>query len=462
MPAFYISCRLVIALVAGTLLVPLVLVGGLRYLTAYGTWPSISVGAWAFLLGWYLAFFLGFFLPVRLRSATGRTAVDRKRSDTNFWTIGLSCVAAVGAGVMTYNFAIVRGFGFDVPVTELRSIVIEAASAGYVGSWLGGVGRLFVSAIAVAWIVACLKWKDLSWPALTILLVSTTAVFAYQAKFEGGRFFSSAILLASFFATVGFFVSDVGREQRVNILAVRPIHVAPVAILLLMSVGVAAYNEMVFVSRGARSAQTFAQLKAADAPAAKKVEEAVGLERLAVDQNPLAVAYLQYAANFGIDLSSARDSHAIATSYGRAMAWIYLTQGVGEFDRIFRIESLRHSAGLYQFSQIAQVLSKLTGKDMRYDVAENLSNYGTYITLPGSLYVDFGTVVALVLAVLVGICLRAGVESMFAGASTFLAILAPILFVVVITGPVTTLVPNLWPCAFWTALTQIPIRTKSP
>ncbi|WFU75672.1 hypothetical protein [Bradyrhizobium sp. CB2312] len=459
MPAFYISCRLLITLVAGTLLVPLALVLSLRYMTAYGTWPSISVGSCAFFLGWYLAFFLGFFLPVRWKSTIGWNAADQKIWDTNFWVISLSCAAAVGAGLMTYNFAIVRGFGFDVQVTELRSMVIDAASAGYVGSWLGGVGRLLISAIAVAWIVACLKWRDLSAQALTLLLISTTVVFAYQAKFEGGRFFSSAILLAAFFATIGFFVSDVTRERRVNILAVRPTHVAPVAILLLMLVGVTSYSELVFVSRGARSAQSFAQLKAADAPAAKKVEQIVGVERLADDQHPLAIAYLQYAANFAIDLSSARDSQRIATSYGQAMAWIYLTQGIGEFDRIFRIENLRHSSGFYQFSQIAQVLSKLTGADMRY--ANNLSNYGTYITLPGALYVDFGTVLALVLAALSGICLRAGVESMFAGAATFLAILAPILFVIVATGPVTTLVTNLWPCAFWIALTQIPISTKS-
>lgn len=462
MPALYISYRSLMVLTVGALLVPMLLVLGLRYSTAYGTWPPIGVDTWAFFFGWYVAFFLGLFFPLRLRSRAGPAAIEEGARQANFWVISLSCAAAIGAGLMTYNFAVIRGFGFDVPITELRTIVMNEASAGYVGSWLGGLGRLLVSAAAVAWIVACLKWRDLSWLAVSVLLVSTIAVFAYQAKFEGGRFFSSAILLASFFATVGFFVSDVSRKRRLDILAVRPTHITPVVLLLLMSVGVASYNEMVFVSRGAQSAQKFAVQKAADDLFSKKVVQAVGQERLADNQNPLAIAYLQYASNFDIDLSSARDNKEIEATYGRAMAWIYLTQGINEFDRIFQTENLKHAVGLYQFTQIGQILSKLTGTDMRYDVANNLPNNGTYVTLPGAIYVDFGAALALVLAALAGICFRVGVEEMFAGASTFLAILAPILFVVVATGPVTTLVPNLWPCAFWIALTQIPIRTKSP
>lgn len=456
MPYNYVPFRWSKIIVAGTLLVPLVLVLGLRYATAYGTWAPVSAGTWAFFFGWYLAFFLGFFLPVDLRSTAGRTPGDRATLDTNFWTIALSCTALMGAGLMTYNFAVVRGFGFDIPITELRAIVIEEALSGYVGSWVGGVGRLLVCAIAVAWILACSNWRGLSWLALAVLLVSTTAVFAYQAKFEGGRFFSSAILLAAFFSAAGFFVSDVSRKGRVDILAVRPTHVAPVALLLLMSLGVMVYNEMVFVSRGTQSAQNFARLREADAPAAKRVEQIVGRERVADNKNPLAIAYLQYASSFNIDLASAREE----TSYGRAMAWIYLTQGIGEFDRIFRIENLQHSAGFYQFSQIAQVLSKLTGTDMRYDVARNLPNYGAYITLPGACYLDFGVVFALVLALLAGVCLGAGTESMLSGGNTFLAVSAPILFVIAAAGPVTTLVPNLWPCVFWIALTRYPLPSR--
>jgi hypothetical protein len=242
---------------------------------------------------------------------------------------------------------------------------------------------------------------------------------------------------------------------------VRSRHVAPVALLLLMSVGVTAYNQHVFVSRGVQSAQNFDRLKAGDAAGSAPVAEKFELERLADKANPFAIAYLQYASAFDIDLSSVRDDEKIGTSYSWAMAWIYLTQGINEFDRIFRAENLKHSAGLYQFSQVAQVLSKLTGTDMRYDATKNLPNYGTYITLPGACYLDFGVGLALMFAALVGICFRAGVESMFSGANTFVAISAPILFVIVAAGSVTTLVPNFWLCIFWIALIRCSPRSKS-
>ncbi|WP_456634792.1 hypothetical protein [Bradyrhizobium sp. USDA 10063] len=444
-------------LVVGALLFPMALVLGLRYLTAYGTWAPVSLGAWAFFFGWYVAFFLGFFFPFRVRSEGKQPATGQAAWQANFWIIILSCAAAIGAGIMTYNFAVVRGFGFDVPATVLRSLVVEQANAGYVGSWLGGLGRFLVSAIAVAWIVTCSRWRAVSWLSLAALLASTVAVFIYQAKFEGGRLFFSATLLASFFASIGFLVSDVGQNGRVNILAVRSTHIAPVALLLLLSMGVSAYNDLVFVSRGVQSAQAFDRLKeVANAPAAKAVEQKVGTEQLH-NANPFTDVYLQYASVLNIELSSARD---VGASYGRAMAWIYLTQGISEFDRIFQSNNLKHAVGLYQFSQVGQILSKLTGTDMRYDMAKNLPNYGTYVALPGAFYVDFGAVLALVLAAVVGICFRTGIESMFSGASGFLTVLAPFLFVIVATGPVTSLVSNFWPCIFWIALVEIPLCAK--
>jgi hypothetical protein len=89
---------------------------------------------------------------------------------------------------------------------------------------------------------------------------------------------------------------------------------------------------------------------------------------------------------------------------------------------------------------------------MRYDLARNLPNVGTYTTLTGAFYLDFGTVPSLLLAALMGVGLRAGLQCIFDGATTTLAVTAPLVFVIMAAGPITTLLPNLWPCFVWIAL----------
>lgn len=451
-----ISHRWLVVMTAMAILSPLALVLSLRLLTGYGTWRPVSLLGWIFVAGWYIAFLSGFM--VRVKSIP---FAPRIRCFANHWVIALSLVALIGAGVMTYEFAIVRGYGFSTPIYDLRIMQVQQAAAGFLGSWLGGFGRLLVSAIVVAWIVTCLRWQDVSWGGLVVLLVSTLAIFLYQATFEGGRSFATALLLAVLFASAGSSIADVSRDGQARLSSLRFRHAAPLVLTFVMLLANNQYNLTVFASRGAQTIRTIEQqldqmLSAPDSAhdtadeKAQKVEqlEIIGQAR-ASSAPPYALAYLRYASDFDIDLSSIQDLDQLATKYSRAMGWLYVTQGINEFDRIFRLVELSHSHGLYEFPQIAQIFSKLSGRDMRYDLAQNLPNVGTYFTLMGAFYLDFGAIPSLVLAALMGAWLRHGLQCILGDTTNIFSLTAPLFFVIVAAAPVTTLLPNLWPCFVW-------------
>lgn len=465
---FRIPHRWLVIMTAAVILALLAAVLGLRSLTSYGTWRPIAVYGWIFIAAWYFAFLSGFMMPVRTISFATQNRYFAP------WVIVLSLASLIGVGVMTYEFAIVRGYGFSTPIFELRSMQVQQAAAGYVGSWLGGFGRLLVSAIVVAWIVASLRWQDLSWGELAVLLVSTLAVFLYQASFEGGRSFATALLLVVFFACAASSIADVSRDGRVRLRSLRLRHAAPLMLAFAMLLANNQYNLTVFASRGARTIQTIEQqldktLLATDSAGKTAGEKARKIEQLEIigharasSAPPYALAYLRYASDFELDLSSIPDLDQLAANYARAMRWLYVTQGINEFDRIFRLSDLSHSHGFYQFPQIAQILSKFAGRDMRYDLARHLPNVGTYITLMGAFYLDFGTIPGLILAALLGLGLRYGLQCIFDGATTTFALTAPLIFVIVAAAPITTLLPNLWPCFVWIALiSAAPLLTGS-
>jgi hypothetical protein len=455
-------------LIALVLACPLGLVLVLRQADDYGHWLPVSLGTWVFLAAWYGAFYAAMAVPIR-------TAAAGSSVDVNVSTILLSLAGAVGAGVMTYEFAVARGYGFSYSVNDLRVLQIETATAGFVGSWLGGLGRLLISAIVVAWVTACLHWRRMKPMTIIVMLLSSALVFAYQARFEGGRIFAASLTLAALMATAMFIVADVSEGGRIVLSRIRLRHFAPVVMVLAMFVGVFVYSSYTFSKRGEYTAERIDRIleseQLAKAPETGKSQQGArrGLNRLDITalpnwekMPPYALAYLRYASDFDIDVEAlTRVKEFTPGQYRQAMAWIYLTQGINEFDRIFTMPDLKHAMGFYEFPQVAQVLSKLAGKDLRYALAENLPNVGTYITGPGAAYLDFGYFGALVLAVLLGLVLRAGIDSGLRNRASPMALCAPLVFVIVGAGVATCLVTNLWTSFLWIAAMAIGERIWS-
>lgn len=434
--------RGLLVLALGVFMAALGIVLSLRTITVYGDWHPVNWETWAFVGWWYVVFLAGAALPIERRPRVSSVTPD-------VWVIILSTIAALGAAIMTYEFAIVRGYGFSIPVNDLRIMQVEHAAAGFVGSWLGGIGRLLISALIVAWLVACMNWHRMRWRSILALLIASAVVVAYQTKFEGGRLFVASLALASGFGSILFIASDVSDGTFIRLRRISFRHLAPLALVSAMMVGTFAYSSYTFSSRGADTVKQIDAVieheRRTEKPPAAIVQQAVQTE---VSQ--YAILYLRYASDFMIDLSTLTNATWFdSDDYPFAMAWIYLSQGFSEFDRIFQLEELNYSLGFYQFPQLAQVFSKALNVDVRYNLKENLPNSGTYLTLPGASYLDFGYAPGLAFALILGVGFRFGFVSALQSPGSTTALVAPLIFVIVAVGPVTTLLPNLWPCFVW-------------
>lgn len=504
--------RSLVLLILSSFLVPLAMIVVWRKFTAFGVWADVSPLTWTFIAAWYVAFFGFMLLPTR------RLAAMAPVPQSDRWVVLFSAIATLGVCMMTYEFVVVRGYDLSLSAQEIRILQVVQANEGFVGSWLGGLGRLFYAALVPAWIVACMRWRRIRWPAILCMLLATLAVFAFQSRFEGGRAFAAALTVAALFACLAYFVDDTMAAGRLSLRSIRVRHLVPVSILGLMIVAITVYSAKVFEARGSyagdrmtsimeiergRAAERDAQqLRKADEAlrsaaerleilrrqqqhgadatiaerqalagrvdaAARALEEAAAAQRrlereattltaveraAAAGASPLALSYLQYADDFELDTNGMADLENFDLDrYRLAMTWIYVTQGVNEFDRVLRADDLDLAYGMYQFSQIAQILSKFAGRDLRYPLAENLPNVGTYITLPGASYVDFGLVFSMVFAGLLGFVFKLGLDAIFHRTGSAFAFAAPIIYVIVLFGPLTSLVSGFWPCFFWVA-----------
>lgn len=410
-----------------------------RELALFGSWREISTSTLVFIAAWYGVFLLGLLTPQPSPSWVRNPGVV----SLNRWVFFLGVAATIGACLLTYEFAIVRGYGFSTEVSELRTLQVNAATAGFVGSWLGGLGRLLISAIVVAWVIACMQWASIRWKSLLVVGIGTIAVFAFQAKFEGGRIFSTATIVAALSSCMLCYVAQEGLRFRAKPMLQLS---APALLLIAMFIAVTVYNMQVFTTRADYTAG-----------ASRISESSPNISVLPTEEPPQQVTtyaklYSDFAAGFQLDVALPPNEKFGPREYSAAMAWIYLTHGPNEFDRIYRIQNFHHAMGFYQFSQIAQILSKLAGEDLRYDLVANLPNVGTYITLPGASYLDFGIVFGLVFAAILGLGLRMGLSAAVLYPSAPIIACAPLIFIIVLAGPVTTIVPNFWPCFIWIGL----------
>jgi hypothetical protein len=164
-------------------------------------------------------------------------------------------------------------------------------------------------------------------------------------------------------------------------------------------------------------------------------------------------AYRGFTTSFAIDVDVdiiARFDGLLGSAwFSLSMLWIYLTQGINELDQVLLIDHFNHAHGLYQFPHFGQIAQITAGIEWRYDLAANLPNLGTYLTMAGANYVDFGMigmfVSALILGVSTAFCLKAFINHNRSG----FALCGPVLITIAIFSPVVSLLTTLWPAFFW-------------
>ena len=131
------------------------------------------------------------------------------------------------------------------------------------------------------------------------------------------------------------------------------------------------------------------------------------------------------------------------------MLWMYITQGFNELNVLVLGDSLNHAYGLMQFPQIGQVLSKLFNLNLKYDVFQELPRAGTYLTLYGASYIDFGHGGALLFCGCLGWFTGKSIAGLHKGVINGLTINAPLFITIGIFSPLVSLVSNMWPALFW-------------
>ncbi len=397
-----------------------------RLVPVGGVWDEVQGRTWALLLAsafiYFIAMFLGLFLRCDKAAHIESFSVDSKRR----WIYRLSFLSILGAALIICEFALVRGYGFSTPVSVIRIIEVDAANAGFDGSWISGLGRMLTPALMVAWVLAILGWSGIHRWTLAVLFLASAAVFYQQMMFEGGRFYLAALLLMVFVARN--FASLAKLKSGLSIKKILLWLVLFIFVLLVFG--------YVFVARYQQDDRDFSE------------------------------AYGTWSANFEmvvdeetyVKLSGA----ASGLWLGVYMLWAYLTQGVNELNTLLMHGPIDRAWGASQFPQIVQALNKLTGVNLAYDQLQNLPKVGTYITLYGASYIDFGAVGASIFVGAIGWLTGRAVKTLGSQRITGLALNAPLLIALGMFAPIVSLTVNLWPAFCWALLVGRTVKTSRP
>jgi hypothetical protein len=393
----------------------------LRLLPLGGTWDDLKLSTWFLILLWMSVYFSALIVGIiDLLPDAPKKITSFDNNKLLLWIKKLSFVSMIGAILIAYEFAIVRGYGFSSSVAMIRVMEVNASKEGFGGSWISGLGRLMTPALMIAWVLAILKWKQLTRINKGLLLFASLVVFTQQYMFEGGRFYYAA-LLTIIFITAKFS----GNEKKKITLGKKQVLLGIFGFIVLICFG------NMFVSRYQDAGRDFYE------------------------------AYSTWAHVYDLEqneeLLHARLSGESAGFWlGITMLWAYITQGFNELNVLLTSDLDVKAYGLFQFSQIGQVLAKLFDSSLKFDRFQNLPHTGTYITFFGASFVDFGFLGALVFSGFVGWFTGKSIRNLRMGRLNGLGLNAPLLITLGIFAPVISLVTNLWPAFFWAFFIHLP------
>lgn len=381
----------------------------LRSMEIFGSYPPIDLWTWAVIFIWLVVFSIGA-LAGRTVKLSPRSIVPDQldRRWQNRWAKRMSLVAILGAAALTYEFAILRGYGFSLSVSQIRIEEVMRAETAAGVSVIGGMGRLMTPALQLAVVLAFFCWRNISVSTKIFLLVAAVAVFMQQFAFEGGRNFWASLAIQCFIVRM----RDPGRKK----LNINPSRVVIFALLFF-------YVLYVFVDR---------------------INER-GI--------PLAFAYGLQAQYHDLEIPSELTKRLGSTLgpvwFAFGMLWLYITHGVHQLEILLFDPDLNYAFGMHQFSVAGQIFAKLTGLDVSYNDFEELLVPAVYTTLIGASVIDFGVFGAMVFGFILAFFTMLGLRRLARGEITFLAMSAPALSAIVLASPVLSMAPNAWLSLLW-------------
>lgn len=398
----------------------------IRLMPVGGSWIELDQITWFVVTFCVVIYFGAMFLGISSGVSKIGFSNPLPSNWLNRWVCRLSFLSSVGALLIIFEFAIMRGYGFSIPVAIIRQMEVDAASEGFEGSWLSGSGRMLTPALMVAWILAVLGWSVVFRRTAAILSITSAVVMYQQIMFEGGRFYLAALLVMTFLAKISTNQYNFKRSSTIGKLL-------PWVILFIAICSAFGY---VFVDRYQQSNRDF------------------------VD------AYEVWAANFDLEVNDEviwRMSGDMASTWlAVCMLWVYLTQGLNELNSLLVSSSPDLAWGAMQFPQIAQMLNKVFDLQLRYNELGNLPKVGTYITLYGASYVDFGHLGAFIFMSVVGLITGGAIGQLYFRRMNGRAVSAPILITLGIFAPIVSLVVNLWPAFCWALFVGCSLKFSAP
>lgn len=375
-----------------------------------GSWNAITPTGWTALLSWLLLFCTGYLIglvPIRV-SAAGLKKPPASWFDK--WIRRLAIASGVGALLIIYDFAYLRGYGFDTPVEIIRQSEVNNYRVGSAASPVSGIGRILVPCVLVGWMLAMFRTAPLRWSSWVLLCTASLVILVEQAMFEGGRNFVACTIVATVITWLlrpeGWRTGFKGRTR---------------------------LNPMALIAVGGASIVMFG---------------AIFIDRVQTRGVDWSEGYAVFAENFSITVPySTIDSlqgPGAPVRFVSLMFWVYATQGPNEFDNILKNPPSRYGYGALQFSQLAQAASRVLGFNLTYNVFDHMTNPGTYTTILGPSYLDFGLSGSMILGFLFGLCTCLSVRVLSTGVVGPLALPAPILVTIALFSPMISMVLNMW------------------
>lgn len=423
---------------------------GLRALPIGGVWGPLDPRT-----NWFIVLWVSFAAIAMI--AGGWIArkkfksISQSRMDPNLPVMLLSLASLIGAMLIIIEFAFVRGYGFTMPVAEIRQLELNRGIAGAAASLLSGPGRLMMPAILPAFLIAALEWRRLSKTAWLIFGFAA-AIFLYeQIKFEGGRWF----FFGTYFAIAFLLIGDALRKGQQDEIHIRRKSLNAFVFLSLCGVILFGYSASVFVNRSDHSGE--GQVAAYERFVTVFIEER-GAKTVSIPKNTENASQPNETAPQPNDDETSKPGEEFSRSaVGKLLFhpitkffWIYATHGVNELNNLMLRDSFAHSLGAFQFSQLARISDKLLGTELRVEYKENFPNEGLYTTMIGASYVDFGFAGAIAFGVVFGVMLGFwanlfGRQSGF----TFSSMAFPVMMTVAILSPIISIVNHMWPVMCW-------------
>lgn len=387
----------------------------IRALDFGGIYYPVREETWIVVLLWITMYVLGYCIFAFSRPTHLPRYERPSRRWFARWICGLCVLTVLGAAMLIYEFAFVRGYGFNTPLPLIRIYEVSRVMSGELSSSLiSGIGRLLTPALIVAWLLSMICPYRLSRFVWCVLLAASAFALWQQMMFEGGRFFIAIVILVCFVAhRMREIIPGIRRKKGLRLHIVIPV----------VGAALVGFGYM-FIARISSSSTTSY-----------------------IDAYTVFISSFQMAADpAAMERLEGPGARLWFVAY---MFWVYLSHGLNELNKLLSVDGLQHAFGLVQFPQVGQALSKLLGLPINYNEYANLPNVGTYTTIVGSNYVDFGIPLIWFMALLLGYFTARNAHLLSRSRFSSMGLTAPLLIVVGLFSPVVSIVINVWPAFVW-------------